>query len=115
MNKKITFHNMQHSQPLEDHTNEKLEKIINLLEEETQKPPFSIEIWLKANSLHPHHAAELHVKTKNLNLNAHDEGTDMYVVIDNTIDKMVKLIKKDKEKTRDQRRNTGSDKQNFNR
>lgn len=113
MNIKISFHNMSHSQPMEDHAQEKLQKIVEICG--TDQSPLNIELWLKANKLHPHHSAELHVKTAKFNLNAHDEGTDMYIVIDNTIDKMVGLLKKDKERSREKYHKPETEKKNFSR
>jgi len=47
MKKKITFHNMAHSEPLEQHAHEKLAKIEELLGSEHHSTPFFIELWLK--------------------------------------------------------------------
>jgi ribosomal subunit interface protein len=113
MKKKISFHNMPHSDPLEKHANEKLEKISNILKGEENVSPLHVELWLKANKQHPHHAVELHLKTPHLDLNTHDEGTDMYVVLDNTIDKMIALLKKEREKTRDKNRKVETEKSKF--
>ena len=62
---------------------------------------------------HPHHAAELHLKTSQFDLHAHDEGTDMYVTIDNTIDKMVTLVTKQKKINIDKQRKTNTEKRSF--
>ena len=110
---KISFHNMNHSDPIEQHTKDKLEKLHELLKSADEKPPFFVEFWLKSNKLHPHHAAELHLKTSQFDLHAHDEGTDMYVVIDNTVDKMIKIVKKEKQKNLAKRKKGGSEKNHF--
>lgn len=115
MNIKISFHNMPHSEPLESHTNQKIEKIFDVLKDEAEKTPFSIEVWLKAHKIHPHHVAEMHLKTKNFDLMAHDEGPDLYIAVDNTIDKMVKLIKKEKDKLADRHHKIDTEKNNFRR
>lgn len=101
MNIKISFHNMPHSDPLEAHAREKLKKIGDVLHGQVDATPFNIELWLKANKQHPHHAAELHVKTPIFNCNAHHEGPDLYIVLDTTIDKMVAQLKKEKERRLD--------------
>ena len=98
---KISFHNMPHSDPIETHTIEKLEKLHELLKSHDQKPPFYVELWLKVNKPHPHHRVELHLKTSTFDLHSHDEGPDLYVAIDNTIDKMITLVRKEKSKQRD--------------
>lgn len=114
MNTKISFHNMAHSKPLEDHTLSKLMKIADIVKAEGHQTPFDVEVWLKANSQHPHHRAEVHLKTAHLNLHAHDEGgADMYVAIDNAIDKVVGMIKKEKERRKDERRTSISEKAMF--
>ena len=110
---KIAFQNMDHSDPVEQHTRQKLEKLHELLKSFDQIPPFFVEFHLKSNKLHPHHAAELHLKTAVFDLNAHDEGTDMYVVIDNTIDKMVNLVRKEKSKNKDKKNKPSTDKKSF--
>lgn len=110
---KISFHNMDHSDPLEQHALQKLEKLHELLKASDQNPPFFVELWLKSNKQHPHHATELHLKTSSLDLHAHDEGTDLYVAVDNTIDKMVKLVKKAKQKNKDKLRKADNEKKNF--
>lgn len=104
---------MQHSGPMEEHATQKLEKISDFLKSSEQASPYGVELWLKANKQHPHHAVELHLKTPHLDLNAHDEGTDMYVAIDNTIDKMVSLIKKEVSKKRDKHRKVETEKSKF--
>jgi ribosomal subunit interface protein len=111
---KISFHNMEHSAPLEEHTLSKLEKLHELLKAEDYKSPFYVEAWLKSNKKHPHsHMAELHLKTSGLNLHAHDSGADLYVAMDNAIDAMVKLVKKEKEKNRDKSHKAKSEKTDF--
>lgn len=104
---------MDHSQPLEAHTRQKLEKLHDLLKQGDQKPPFYVEIWLKSNKLHPHHVVEFHLKTSNFDLNSHDEGTDMYVCVDNAIDKMVALVRKEKEKRQSKNKECDKDKCRF--
>ena len=113
MNRKISFHNMEHSTPMEKHANEKLGKIEEHLKNAEWETPKFLELWLKANAQHPHHAAELHLKTPQFNLNTHDEGTDMYVMIDNVIDKMVKVLDKEKAKLKDKKQKIETDKKDF--
>ena len=112
MQKKITFENMEHSSPLEAHANEKLEKILEFLDEKDRTPMF-IELWLKSFKTHPHHGVELHLKTPRFDLHAHDEGTDIYVVLDMTIDKMVELLKQAKAKAKDKEKKAGTEKKEF--
>lgn len=105
---------MTHSLPLEEHTRSKLAKILEILKREADQAPFEVEVWLKANAQHPHHRAEIHVKTAHFNMHTHDEsGADMYVSVDNAIDKMVDMLKKEKERRRDERRRPNSEKADF--
>ncbi|MBX9830648.1 ribosome-associated translation inhibitor RaiA [Candidatus Babeliales bacterium] len=113
MNIKISFQNMDHSNPLETHAREKLAKLNDILENAENLNPFNIELHLRANKLHPHHAAHLHVKTPRFDLNTQEEGTDLYVVVDDTIDKMVALLKKEKDKKNDKERKHENEKNKF--
>ncbi len=113
MKRKISFHNMEHSDPMEAHANSKLNKIEELLQGPEWETPKHLELWLKANKMHPHHETELHLKTPQFELNAHATGTDMYVVIDETVDKMVTLIKKEKTKLKDKHQKVKTAKNNF--
>ncbi len=115
MNLKITFHNMPHSDPLESHAHEKFTKLAELLTNIEDRHPVNAELWLKANKQHDHHAVELHVKAAGFDLNAHDEGPDMYIALDNTMDKMLKQIKKEKERLRDKMHKPNTEKRNFER
>ena len=113
MNKKISFHNMDHSDPLEQHARAKIAKIEELLKREKNHSPMNLELRLTSNKPHPHHHAELHVKTPRFDLNSHDEGPDMYIIVDNTIDKMVKLIKKHKDISRTKNKSISTEKTGF--
>lgn len=115
MKVKITFHGMPHSDPMEQHAREKLSKLLDFLPDRAEMHPLYTEMWLKANKQHPHHAVELHFKSPVHDLHAHDEGPDMYICIDTTIDKMVTLIKKHKERSIDDRHKPDTEKRRFNR
>ncbi len=112
MKKKISFLNMPHSGPLEEHTSTKLDKISSFIDDSLR--PLHVEVWLKANKQHPHHWAEIHLKTPHFDINAHSEGVDMYTTVDNTIDKVVTLLLKEKEKRQDKdRKNVDTEKRKF--
>jgi putative sigma-54 modulation protein len=108
----ITFQNMTHSNELEAHAHEKYTKIVDFLASETI---LSADLWLKADKHNTHHAVEMHIKTTHMALNAHDQGIDMYVAIDNTMDKMLRQIKKHKERSIDKMHKFDSEKRKFNR
>lgn len=113
INTKISFHNMDHSAALEAHSTTRLKKIDELMKNANALKPLHIEVWLKANKQHPHHAVEIHLKTPIFDLNAHDEGTDMYASIDNAVDKVVKLLKKEKDKLREKTQKAVTEKSKF--
>jgi ribosomal subunit interface protein len=113
MRKKVTFQNMDHSSVLEEHANQKLIKVEELLSGEESLTPHFIEVWLKANSSHPHHSVEIHLKTPIFDLHAHDEGTDIYVALDNSIDKMVKQLHDSKAKIKDKEHKVENEKRKF--
>ena len=113
-NVKISFHNIDHSDPMEAHTRQKMEKVSEFLKNEENLTPLIAEFWIKASKQHPHHEAEFNLKTPRFDLHTHEAGPDMYIVIDNTIDKMVALLKKEKEMHRDRVRKADTEKKKFN-
>lgn len=113
MKKKIEFHNMESSPNLEAHANQKLERLESILKQDEEPTPLSIELWLKSQKMHPHNACELHLKTPRFDLHAHDEGTDLYIVLDNTIDKMMRLYRDAKSKAKTKEKHAKTEKRNF--
>lgn len=113
MKVKISFQQMSHSEPLEQHTKQKLEKIERLLADEQDRDPLHAEFFLKASKTHPHNRAEFHLRTPHFSLDAHDEGADMYVAIDNVIDTMAKLLKKERERNREKYQKSEKEKAKF--
>ena len=104
---------MPHSDPMEAHSREKIQKIEEILHEEADFTPFNIDLKLNANAQHVHHRAELHLKTAHFDLHTHEECPDMYVAIDSAIDKMVELAKKERDKRRDKNRHKSGPKGDF--
>ena len=113
MNIKISFHNMPHSDALESHVLEKMEKIKTLFKHSRVDQPLFAELFLNAQTAHTHHTVELHIKTNQFNLTTHNEGSDMYVVCDRVIDKMVAVIKKEKSKVGDKKHRVQTEKTAF--
>ena len=113
MDKKITFHNMEHSDPMEKHAIDKLGKIEEILQGPELETPNFLELWLESHKTHPHNKVELHIKTPQFDLNSHSEETDMYYAIDETIDRMVKLLKKEKQKLKDKTQKVDTEKKDF--
>ncbi|NDD54427.1 ribosome-associated translation inhibitor RaiA [bacterium] len=115
MNLKITFQNMPHSEPLASHAQQKFAKLAELLSNVENRNPMHAELWLKAHKQHNHHGVELHIKTPHFDLNAHEEGPDMYIAVDNTMDKMLRQIKKEKERLLERHHKPDTDKRRFER
>jgi putative sigma-54 modulation protein len=113
MKKVISFKNMDHSEPLELHANDKLNKIQNYLKGFKNTSPLNIDLHLKSNKQHPHHEVELNLKTPLFDLNAHDSSPDMYVAVDNVVDKIITQLKKEKEKLLDKRKKVETEKNKF--
>ena len=113
MNKKISFQNMEHSDPIEAHANEKLNKIEELLKGPEWETPKYLELWLSAHKAHPHSKVELHLKTPQFDLHSHSEEKDLYFALDETIDRMVKLLVKEKTKLKDKVQKVETDKNDF--
>ena len=113
MKTKINFHNMDHSENLESHTLKKLQKLEEFCTDAAL--PLYAEVWLKAENTRPHHKADVNVKVNKLDLHTSSESRDLYVAIDEAIDKMVTVLKKTKAIEQDKHRSTESDKRNFSR
>jgi ribosomal subunit interface protein len=95
MNKKINFHNMDYSEALEAHALKKLKKLEEFCSDAAL--PLHAELWLKAESSHPHHKTDLQVRVNKTELHTSSESRDLYVAIDEAIDKMVVSLKKAKD------------------
>ena len=96
MQRRITFRGIDSTPVLEEFINNHLQKVETLLENE--RTPIMIDFVLEASKVHAHHKVELRIKTPNYDLIAHHEGPEMYQEIDTVIDKMVREIRRAKEK-----------------
>lgn len=107
MSKRITFREMDHSMPMEEHVNKQLEKVEKLLANE--RPPIYIDMVLTASKVRQHPRAELRIKTPHYDLVTHyeHEGVDMYDAIDRTIDTMYKRLQAEKKKNMEKMRASG--------
>ncbi len=103
---------MPHSDPLEQHAKEKLQKITDFLKDENATP-LNVELHIEGHKTHAYNKAQLHLRTPNYSLDSHDECEDLYIAIDNTIDKMVKLLKKEKDKQKDKNHKRENEKNKF--
>lgn len=105
MNKKITFRNMEHSTPMEEHAEKQLEKIMKFLENE--KTPVYVDLILEPSTVHAHHRIELRVKTPNYDLISNYEGSDFYLTLNRVIDVMYNRLHEAKRKIVDSRKGIG--------
>jgi ribosomal subunit interface protein len=103
MNKRITYRGIESTPVLEEFINSHLEKVVKILEHEPT--PIMIDFVLGASTVHAHHKVELRIKTPHYDLIAHHEGPEMYQEIDKVVDKMVREIRRAKEKRIDEKKN----------
>ncbi len=90
MNKQFTFRNMEHSNTLEEHANEQLQKVEKFLEHE--KEPIYLHIILTAHHIHAHHQVEFQVTTPLYKMSTHREGPELYQLISEVIDIMYERL-----------------------
>jgi ribosomal subunit interface protein len=108
MQKKITFVGQEHSPVLDKHINEQLEKIERFLEEE--RSPIFIEVIVEQHKTHQYNKISAHVKTPNYDCFAEHEGPDTYLEINETLDRMLKQLRTQKQKLVDRHKH-GCDKE----
>lgn len=106
MQKRVTFRGMEHTPVLEEFANKHLERIEKLLINEPT--PISIDLVLNSSPNHAHYRVELRVSAPQFTLDAHHEGPEMYQEIDTVIEKMVREIKKAKDKLDDEKKHGDS-------
>jgi ribosomal subunit interface protein len=95
MYKKITFRSVDHSQALKEHIVQKAEKLDKFFKREPL--PIDIEIVLDGHYEKHLYEAEVIIRSKNYHLIAHSQGSDMYSIIDEVINKMAREIAHKKE------------------
>lgn len=107
MNIQITFRNMDHSDPMEQHVRKHLEKIERFLHNE--RSPIAIDVFLEPSHAHRHHRVEMIVKSPNFNrtLAYEREGLDFYAVVNHVIDHMLDLLQEDHRRKIDDRKQQG--------
>lgn len=108
MHKKIVFRSMDHSNAIENHTNEQLKKIETFLENE--KTPIYIDVIFEPSKLREHHRVELRVKSPNYDLisNYEHQGDDFYLTINRVIDVMYDRLREEKKRIKiDERKMIG--------
>ncbi|MBA2307057.1 ribosome-associated translation inhibitor RaiA [Candidatus Dependentiae bacterium] len=93
---RIVYRSMESTPVLEEFAYKHLEKIKKLLE--NQNTPIVIDLILEPAPVHAHNKVTLIVKTPDYDLVANHEGPEMYQEIDLVTDKMIKEIRRAKER-----------------
>ena len=102
MNKNITFRDIEHTEGLENHVQQKLNRIENFLKKE--QDPVTIDFILEPHRTHAHHIAELLIKSPHYNVVVKHEGPDMYHVIDHVLHVGFEQLLKEKQRRIDDRK-----------
>jgi ribosomal subunit interface protein len=105
MHKRIVFHGIEKTKPMEEYCNKQLVKIEHFLENE--RTPISIDLTLMPSKVHAHHFIELHVKTPHYDKMSTYEGPEFYDVVDRVIDVMYRELHKAKDKEKEHRKEVG--------
>lgn len=106
MQKRVVFRHMEHTPLLEDFAHKHLERVEKLLVGE--ETPVSLDLVLESAPNHAHNKVELRVSTPRYTLVAHNEGPEMYQEIDTVVEKMIREIKKAKDKLEDKKKHGDS-------
>lgn len=107
MNIQITFKNMEHSDPMEQHIRKHLEKIEHFLHNE--RDPIFIHVFLEPSKVHRHHRIELLVKSPNYDLSVayEHEGMDFYITLDRVINQMLDRLQDEHQRKITERKMVG--------
>lgn len=111
ISRKISFQHMEHSDALEAHANERIDKIQTLLE--GTGLPQSVEVRFKFNPHGAHHEVEVHLVSKEVKTDAHKTGPEMYIILDQAMDKVTELVKKAKGRHLDEHHKINNEKNDF--
>lgn len=94
--RRISFHNMPHSEALEDHANSKIDKIEKLLA--GTGLPQEVEVRIKYNPHRAHHEIEVHLVSKEIRTEAHTVNSEIYIAVDEAMDKIIEAVRKSKDR-----------------
>ena len=103
----VTGRNIEITDGIRNHLNDKIDKTIADLGE-------AADVHVALSVEKHRHFAEVTVKTKGFTLHSHDETEDLYTSMDKTLEKMEKQIRKNKEKAKALRIKQGSQSKNQN-
>ncbi len=99
MQKKITFRNMEKTQPMEEYCYQQLAKVEEFLSNE--RTPIFIDLVLEPSKIHAHHRIELRVKSPRFDKISNYEGPQFYDVLDRVIDVMYRELQEASRKEHD--------------
>jgi ribosomal subunit interface protein len=102
MNTKMTYRGMESSPTIEEYVNTKIGKLERFLHKE--RSPIKLEVILEAQHVHTQHAVELRLHAADYHVRAQVEGKDLYALIDEAFDVLLKEINKKKGKRLDERK-----------
>lgn len=111
MSFKISFQGMEHSAGIENHAKERVAKVDELLVRFGS--PHTCEFHLHSHPNHAHQECVFRLKAGSLDLTTRVEDADCYVAIDLAVEKMLVLLKKEKEKIRDSHHKVMNEKRSF--
>ncbi len=111
LKKQYTFLHMSHSDGLESHANEKLEKLEKLLGD--QELPQNLEVRFKSNPHGASNEVELKLSTKHFKNCFVATGADVYEALDEAIEKTTSWVKKEKDKLKTKHRKVKTAKSDF--
>jgi putative sigma-54 modulation protein len=103
----VTGRNIEITDGIRNHLNDKMDKTIADLGE-------AADVHLALSVEKHRHFAEVTVKTKGFTLHSQDETEDLYTSMDKALEKMEKQIRKNKEKAKALRIKQGSQSKNKN-
>ena len=103
----VTGRNIEITDGIRNHLNDKIDKTIADLGE-------AADVHLALSVEKHRHFAEVTVKTKGFTLHSQDETEDLYTSMDKALEKMKKQIRKNKEKAKALRIKQGSQSKNQN-
>ena len=103
----VTGRNIEITDGIRNHLNDKMDKTIADLDE-------AADVHLALSVEKHRHFAEVTVKTKGFTLHSQDETEDLYTSMDKALEKMEKQIRKNKEKAKALRIKQGSQSKNQN-
>ena len=107
MKSTVTGRNIEITDGIRNHLNDKIDKTIADLGE-------AADVHVALSVEKHRHFAEVTVKTKDFTLHSQDETEDLYTSMDKALEKMEKQIRKNKEKAKALRIKQGSQSKNQN-